>query len=85
MLNSVLGFNYENWEEFSDQIFDKLQTSPFISAVDTKFGTKYNVPMRITGRKGKDMEVTTVWQIDKGSNIPRFITLTPNLKTVRKK
>lgn len=83
VLNSVLGFNYQNWEELSNQIFDKLQTSGYTKRTVTEYGIKYLVPMRINGKKGNSMVVNTVWQIDKGSNIPRFITLTFDKKSIR--
>ena len=84
VLNSVLGFNYQNWDALSDQIFDKLQTTDYTAKVETKYGTKYTVPMRINGTKGKSMVVNTVWQVDRDTNIPRLITATFDKKTIRR-
>lgn len=83
VLNSVLGYHYENWEELSNKIFDAVQTAYVTKETSTKHGTKYIVPVRIAGRKNKSMVVKTVWQIDKGTNIPRFITATFDKRSIR--
>lgn len=84
VFNSVLGYHYENWNKFSDQVFDKLQTSGVSAVINTQHGIKYTVPMRLHGETGKSMVANTVWQIDKGSNIPRLITITFDKRTIRK-
>lgn len=83
VLNSVLGYHYENWQELSDKMFDAVQTASVTKEVVTEHGTKYKVPITIMGRKNKSMVLNTVWQIDKGSNIPRFITTTFDKRTIK--
>ena len=80
---SVLGYHYENWGTFSDQIFDKLQTSEISKYEVTQYGTRYKVPMRIDGLKGKNMVINTVWQVDNGTDVPRLITITFDKRTIR--
>ncbi len=83
VLNSVLGYHYENWVELSDKIFSAVQTSPVSETKTTEYGTKYKVPIAIIGKKNKSMVLNTVWQIDNNSNIPRFITTTFNKKSIK--
>lgn len=83
VINSVLGYNYENWNELSDKIFDGLQTTAINKQTNTEYGTKYIVPIRINGKKNKSMVLNTVWQIDTDSNIPRFITSTFDKRTIK--
>lgn len=83
VFNSVLGYHYENWQLLSDQIYDKLQTSNISRQESTKYGERFIIPMRITGLRNKSMVVNTVWQIDKGTVIPRLITLTFDKRTIR--
>lgn len=84
VINSVLGYHYENWELLSNQIYDKLQTSDISKIIDTEYGRKYVVPMRIDGLRGRSMVLETVWQIDNGGTIPRFITAKPEKRTARR-
>jgi hypothetical protein len=83
VLNSVLGYHYENWVELSDKIFNAVQTSLVSEIKTTEYGTKYKVPITIVGKKNKSMILNTVWQIDNNSNIPRFITTTFNKKSIK--
>lgn len=84
VFNSVLGYHFENWDRLSNQIFDLLQTSQVSRSEITKYGTKYVVPMRIYGERGKSMVVNTVWQFDNNSEIPRLITMTFDKRTIRR-
>ena len=83
VLNSVLGYHYENWQELSDKLFDLAQTSTVTKESITEYGIKYKVPIEIIGKKGKSMVLDTVWQVDKGSNVPRFITATFDKRTIK--
>lgn len=84
VFNSVLGYHFENWDTLSNKIFDLLQTSQVSKSEATKYGTKYVVPMRIYGERGKSMVVNTVWQFDNNSEIPRLITMTFDKRTIRR-
>ena len=83
VLNSVLGYHYGNWEELSNKLFDGVQTSAVTRETVTQYGTKYKIPIKVEGKKKKSMILNTVWQIDKGSNIPRFITTTFDKKSIK--
>lgn len=83
VLNSVLGFNYNNWNEFSDVLFNAIQKNHASKITQTQYGVRYNVPIKVTGKKGKSIILDTVWQIDKGSNSPRFITLKFDKRTIK--
>ena len=83
VLNSVLGYNYNNWDELADYIYKAVQKNGVSNIEVTKYGTKYKVPVRVYGKKKKSMVLNTVWQIDTGSNIPRFITATFKKSTIK--
>ena len=83
VLNSILGYNYQNWDVLSDEIFNAIQTTGVSNISKTKYGTKYIIPVWVNGNKGKSMLLKTVWQVDNDSNIPRMITVTFNKKNVR--
>ncbi len=76
VINKVLGYHYENWNELADLLYKELQKSPVDKVVQFEYGTKYKVPMVIKGKRDRLLKLNTVWQFDNGSNIPRFITAT---------
>lgn len=76
VFNNRLGYNYQNWEKLSDEIFREVAKCPADKYRVTNYGTRYDVPMVLSGLKGKSLKIKTVWQIDNGSNIPRIITAT---------
>lgn len=84
VFDSVLGYNEGNWDILSDKIYKTVQFSSVSKVEVTSYGVKHIVPMRIYGEKKKSMVINTVWQTDKGSNIPRLITATFDKNTIRK-
>ena len=83
VMNSVLGYHYENWDVLSGKIYNTLQTSTVSKHTVSEYGDKYTVPMRIHGEKGKSMVLNTAWQVDTGSFVPRLITVTFDKRTIR--
>lgn len=83
VIGSVLGYHYENWDILSDKIFDGIQKTEVSKIVNTKYGTKYEIPLSIIGEKERNLTIRTVWQVDKDSYIPRLITVTFNNKNRR--
>lgn len=84
VINSVLGYNKNNWAEFSDKLYREVQKSPVTKVTPFTFSkggatieaTKYEVPIIMSGKKSRMLRLQTVWQVDKGSSVPRFITAT---------
>lgn len=84
VINSVLGYNKSNWQEFSDKLYAEVQRSPIDTMKpftyqkngDIMKAVKYEIPVIMAGKKGRMLELKTVWQIDENSNVPRFITAT---------
>lgn len=82
IIDSVLGYNESNWSDFSDKLYREVQKSPVDKVTPFTFpkngdiieSTKYEVPVIILGEKGRYLKLKSVWAMDKGSNIPRFIT-----------
>ena len=83
VINSVLGYHYENWQELSDKIYNSVQTASVSKFESTQYGTKYTTPLLITGKKKKSMVLNATWQIDKGKSIPRLITVTFDKRTIK--
>jgi len=72
----ALGFNRNNAQELIRQIEVAVKNesvSP-ISISKTEFGAKYKYRIPVKGENGRIKNVIAVYQIDKGSQIPRMIT-----------
>ncbi|MDL2257869.1 phage minor capsid protein [Eubacteriales bacterium OttesenSCG-928-K08] len=84
VIRSVLGYAEVSWNVFSDKLYWEVQKSPVNEAKSFTYNkdnvtisaTKFTVPIIMSGEKGRMLEMLTVWQIDEGSGVPRFITAT---------
>lgn len=76
VVKSVLGYEQADYEEFAQLIRSNLPYYRAHESHGNAYGQKYTVPMVLTGKTGRRLEVTTVWQFDNGKDFPRFITLT---------
>ncbi|GEM_PF-1478726 len=56
------------------QLKNQLEKTPAIPQDETAYGLKFEVRVIIIGLNGKQGNLFTGWQIDKGKNIPRLIT-----------
>ena len=84
VINSVLGYHYQNWDILSDKIYNAIQTADVTKITPTSYGMRYDIPIRIDGERGKSMILETVWQTDYCSNVPRLITSTFDKRTIRR-
>lgn len=75
--DAVLGYNQSNWEKFADVIYTNIPISPARNKRHTEYGTKYDVPMVVKGVTGCYMRIDVTFQVDKGSSVPRIITVVP--------
>lgn len=71
-----LGYKKDNAIDLQKKIHNAISSgyvNPY-SISETEYGTKYKFRISITGPNGKTKNVIVVYQIDKGSTIPRLIT-----------
>ncbi len=72
----ALGFNKNNADELIVQIEEAIKNesvSP-IHISETEYGMKYKYSIPVKGVNGQIKNVIAVYQIDKGSQVPRMIT-----------
>jgi hypothetical protein len=70
---NALGYNMKNARRLESDIREGLKSNKAVAFATNKYGhSAYQVDMQlgISEKAG----VVTAWQIDKGDNIPRFIT-----------
>ncbi len=71
-----LGYNQSNYQGLASQVHNAVSSGsakPF-QVSETEYGIKYKYRISVTGPNGKTKSVIAVYQLDKGSKIPRLIT-----------
>lgn len=77
--NSV-GFDIDNEDFLVNELKKLIATNNFDMLIENNFGQKYIVGGSINSPTGINVEVTTVWFIEKGNTIPYFVTAYPKRK-----
>ena len=72
----ALGFDKTNADSLISQIENAVheETVSPIDITESEFGTKYKYRIPIKGINGQIKNVIAVYQIDKGTDVPRMIT-----------
>ena len=68
------GFHLERYEEFTKALLNLALNNQVTNIKETDYGTQYVIIGQIDTPDGRRPLVRTVWQIDVGVDIPKFIT-----------
>ena len=71
------GFSAARWEELAEALRRHAASHAVARVLETACGPRYHVDGEIETPDGRNPLVRTVWQIDLGSNVPRFLTAYP--------
>ncbi len=71
------GFSIERWQVLAAALRLQAQTHDVVTIVETAHGPRYHVDGTIETPDRRNPRVRTVWQIDRGTDYPRFITAFP--------
>ena len=72
-----MGFSKDSPEELSATLSKHCTTAELKEEEITDWGTKYTFVCEIQPPKGRAVCVVSVWQMDIGTKVPRFITAYP--------
>lgn len=72
-----LGFTMRDWKDLANELRNIAANSSTGSCVETRHGTKYIVDGRIRAPSGRSPYIRTVWIVDAGQTVPRFVTAYP--------
>lgn len=72
------GYRRAQWEQLSDDIRKFHLVAEVESVHETSYGTRYEISKTIDTPSGRRLRIKTVWQVDKGTDFPRLITLFPD-------
>ena len=71
------GYQVENWQRLASDIRTYHVDAEVDRVRNTPYGTRYEIVAELMTPQGRGLVVRTIWQIDEGSETPRFITLIP--------
>jgi SPX domain protein involved in polyphosphate accumulation len=72
------GYSLENWQQLESDIRKFHLVKDVNLITETAYGVRYVVIANLFTPVNRPLSVRTAWQIDKGTDFPRFITLVPN-------
>jgi hypothetical protein len=75
---AALGFSRDEWKVLGDRLRHLAETTAVASTVESVHGIKYIIEGPITGPRGRTANVRTVWIVDAGATVPRFVTAYPH-------
>ncbi|MFM8459393.1 MAG: DUF6883 domain-containing protein [Chthoniobacterales bacterium] len=75
------GFNSVPWERMAALLRQHVQDHDVAKMTQKEHGTSYAVDGPLEAPDGSHLQVRSVWFIDSGSDIPRFVTAHPLPKT----
>ncbi len=74
-----LGFTSSNWSTLELELRKLAQQGSTEPGPRTTFGQKYLVRGKITGPAGRAAVVLTVWIVLEGEEVPRLVTVYPEM------
>lgn len=73
----ALGFGLENWEVLRDTLLEIAATGEASESRPNPFGRKFEIHATLTGPNARTAQVCTIWIVESGESIPRFVTAYP--------
>jgi hypothetical protein len=77
------GFSAASWEELATSLRRHADDHEVAKIEDSPFGTRYVVEGILYTPDGRTPNVRSVWFIETGENVPRFVTAYPLERRVR--
>ena len=74
---SAFGFQVSSWETLAQALQQHAKDNLVFHSEETPFGTRYVIEGPLVAPNGRELQIRTVWFIDRGSVTPRFVTAYP--------
>lgn len=72
-----LGFSEDNVGVLEKEIISIAKSQNVVQSFLTEFGTKYVIDGGLRGPGSRSIRIRTVWIIERGEKVPRFVTAYP--------
>ena len=73
----LCGYHADDWQILESDLRTQHLTLDSIDTKDSPYGRRYEIRAPIKTPSGRVMVFESVWQIDLGLDLPRFITMYP--------
>jgi hypothetical protein len=71
------GFGQAQWPKLAEALRQHARENEVSAQTETNFGTRYVIDGTLFSPAGRGLQVRVAWFMDKGTDIPRFITAHP--------
>lgn len=78
VLLTSFGYTADDWSRLADNLRSYHLTADITLVRETAYGTRYEIRVPLITPDGRSLTVRSIWQIDVGTDMPRFITLFPD-------
>ncbi len=75
-----LGYTVENWKVLERDLRKQILSLDVVPIEKTEYGQLYEIKGELTGPNGISLSVCTIWMIETGTDISKFITMFPDQK-----
>ncbi len=72
-----VGFTVQEWARLADALQQLARNTPITHTKASPYGHKYILDGRLATPSRRDVQVRTIWIVEPGRPIPRFITAYP--------
>lgn len=72
-----LGFAKETWQDFAKALLKHADANKVVRIEESPFGARYIIEGKLVGPSGKTANIRSVWFIETGKHLPRFVTSYP--------
>jgi hypothetical protein len=72
-----MGYRPDEWERLEQDLRDQHLIHHVRSSSQSGYGRRYDIIAPLFGPNGKSIPFCSVWQVDTGTDVPRFITMYP--------
>jgi hypothetical protein len=72
-----LGFDRSDWQRLASALRRLAETTPVARSMESQHGMKYIIEGALGTPNGRFVQVRTVWIVDGGDDVPRFVTAYP--------
>jgi len=74
---TAFGFSADRWEELAAALKRHVADHDVLKVEATQFGTRYAVDGIMETASGRLASLRTIWFVDEGDDVPRFVTAYP--------
>jgi len=74
---NLFGFEPEDWQKLAIALLNHVAENGIVAEEHTRYGTRFVAEGPIQAADGRRPNLRSIWFIDKGRDIPRFVTAYP--------